>query len=401
MSHKKIRVVLVEEGDISSNKLRYGFCPQQILVNSVLAALLSLGMGTTAMAETVSLQWDPNTDANLAGYKVYYSAEPSPLESAVPIDVSTQTVATIAGLDSGQSYKFAVTAYDTAGTESSFSNIVTLAEQVPPTVGITSPLNSATVSGVVTVSAGAADNVGVTKVEFYANGVLNATDTASPYTYSWDTTTVASGANTLMVKAYDAAGNASQSSSTVNVVNDAIPPTVAMTSPANNAILSETVTISSSASDNVGVTLVELYSNGVLLYASNVAPYSYNWDTTKVANGNYSLFTIAKDNSGNSAQSSSVTVTVYNAASAPKAMVGTKVFSTLQASYDDTTTTNESVIKLLEGVLSDTLTAGRGISVKLEGGNNVGNAAISTETTIQGPVKIRAGTVRMKGINVR
>ncbi|GEM_PF-1721907 len=217
VSHKKIGEILVEEGYITPRRLKSAFCLQKMLINSVLAALLSLGTGAAAMAETVSLQWAPNTDANLAGYKVYYTADASPLASAAPLNVGLQTTATITGLDPGHSYQFAVTAYDTAGNESTFSNIVTVAEQAPPTVGITSPLNATTVRGVVTVSVSASDNVGITKVEFYVNGILTATDTATPYTYSWDTTTLAAGAYTLTVKAYDAAGNVGQASSTVTV----------------------------------------------------------------------------------------------------------------------------------------------------------------------------------------
>jgi len=312
VSHKKIGEVLVEEGYISPRNLDRCFRLQKMLVKSVLTTIMSLGIAVPAMAETVSLQWDPNTDANLAGYKVYYSPDTSSFTSAIPVDVGLKTSASLSGLDPSHSYQFAVTAYDTDGTESSFSNVVTIAEQVQPTVGITSPLNAANVSGTVTVSVSASDNIGVTKVEFYVNGVLKATDTATPYTYSWNTSTLAAGAYTLSVKAYDAAGNVGQASSTVNVVTDTTPPTVAVTSPGNNAILSGTVTISSSASDNVGVALVEFYSNGVLLSASNVAPYSYVWDTTKVANGNYSLYTIAKDNAGNAAQSTPVAVTVNN-----------------------------------------------------------------------------------------
>ncbi|HZV81616.1 MAG TPA: Ig-like domain-containing protein, partial [Geobacteraceae bacterium] len=312
VSHKKIGEVLVEEGHISPRNLKSGCRLQKMLVKSVLTAILSLGLRAPAMAESVSLQWNPNTDSNLAGYKVYYTLDSSTLSTATPIDVGLQTAASINGLDPGQSYQFAITAYDTAGAESSFSNIVTLAEQVPPNVGITSPLNSTNVSGVVTVSASASDNVGVTKVEFYINDVLKVTEAASPYTFSWDTSTVAPGTYTLMAKAYDAAGNVTQSSSTVNVVSDITPPKVTMTSPANNATLSGTVTISSSASDNVGVSLVEFYCNGVLLYSSNMVPYSYSWDTTTVANGNYAIVAIAHDNAGNITQSSSVTVTVNN-----------------------------------------------------------------------------------------
>jgi hypothetical protein len=50
-------------------------------------------------------------------------------------------------------------------------------------------------------------------VEFYVDGVLKATDTTSPYSSTFDSTTIANGSHTLVAKAYDAAGNVGSSSS--------------------------------------------------------------------------------------------------------------------------------------------------------------------------------------------
>ena len=80
-----------------------------------------------------------------------------------------------------------------------------------PVIAITTPQNNATVSGVVAVSAAASDNVGVTKVDFYLDGVLQTSDTTAPYGWSWDSTLAASGSHSLSAIAYDAAGNAGQS----------------------------------------------------------------------------------------------------------------------------------------------------------------------------------------------
>lgn len=89
-----------------------------------------------------------------------------------------------------------------------------------PTVSITSPIEGETVSGAVTVTANASDNIGVERVEFYADGSLKSTDTTSPYTYDWDTTQETDGSHTLIAKAYDAVGNMGESSSvTVTVAN--------------------------------------------------------------------------------------------------------------------------------------------------------------------------------------
>jgi hypothetical protein len=93
-------------------------------------------------------------------------------------------------------------------------------DTTPPTVSITSPTNGATVSGTVSVTATASDNVGVTKVEFYLDGALQSTDTTSPYAWSWDTTTASNASHTLTAKAYDAALNVGTSTAVSVTVNN-------------------------------------------------------------------------------------------------------------------------------------------------------------------------------------
>jgi hypothetical protein len=76
-----------------------------------------------------------------------------------------------------------------------------------PTVNVTAPTNGATVSGTVTITASASDNVGVSRVEFFVDGALVGTSTSSPYSFGWSSTSAANGSHALMAKAYDAAGN--------------------------------------------------------------------------------------------------------------------------------------------------------------------------------------------------
>ena len=89
-------------------------------------------------------------------------------------------------------------------------------DTTPPTTSITSPANGATVSGTVTVAANASDNVGVSRVELWVDGVLTGSDTTAPYQIAWNTTTASNGGHGLQSRAYDAAGNVG-SSTTVNV----------------------------------------------------------------------------------------------------------------------------------------------------------------------------------------
>ena len=62
-------------------------------------------------------------------------------------------------------------------------------------------------SGTITLSATASDNVGVTNVQFYIDGALVGSDATSPYSITFNSTTLANGTHSLVAKAYDAAGN--------------------------------------------------------------------------------------------------------------------------------------------------------------------------------------------------
>ena len=295
-----------------------------MLLNSVVAAILSFGVATAASASSVSLQWDPSADATVTGYKIHYQADSSaqPFQGPAPVDVQGATMATIDNLDPAHEYSFAVTAYDATGVESAYSNVVNIPEMLAPTTAITFPANATTVAGTVSVTADAADNVGVAKVEFYVNGALKTTSSAAPHLFSWDTTQLTPGSYTLTTKAYDAAGNVGQSQSvTVNVANDLLAPTVSLTSPASYTTVSGSINIAANSADNVGVSKVEFYLNDVLLTATNMAPYTYNWDTKSAANGVHTLTAKAYDATGNVGQSQTVTINVSNDLSAPTVAV--------------------------------------------------------------------------------
>ena len=190
-------------------------------------------------------------------------------------------------------------------------------DTTPPAVSITSPVNGATVSGVTTVAISATDASGVSSVAFHIDGIFKTTLFTAPYVYSWDTTSATNGPHILMAIAHDSFQNSASTSITVTVDNfiDITPPTTSITSPAAGAIVSGTVTISATTSDNVGVATVEFLADGVLLGTDTVAPYSFSWDTTKVANGSHTLKSRATDTSGNIGESASVSVTVSNVVS--------------------------------------------------------------------------------------
>jgi hypothetical protein len=73
-------------------------------------------------AAQVNLAWDANSELDIAGYKVHYGTHRSGYD--VSLDVGNWLSCTIGDLREDEIYYFAVTAYDTAGNESGYSNEV-------------------------------------------------------------------------------------------------------------------------------------------------------------------------------------------------------------------------------------------------------------------------------------
>jgi uncharacterized protein (TIGR03118 family) len=122
--------------------------------------------------------------------------------------------------------KLTATAFDAFGNFTASAQVTVTVNNVPdtvaPVVALTAPA-AGDVSGTVTVSANATDNVGVARVEFYA-GVNNiGTDLTAPYSVQWNTTGI-TGVQQLTAKAFDGAGNTTTSTAVpVNVVVAAAP----------------------------------------------------------------------------------------------------------------------------------------------------------------------------------
>src|SRR5437867_17501 len=380
-----------------------------LFVACALTVLCSLAPALSSAAQ-VTLAWDPNTEPDLAGYKLYYGTSSGSYQFSV--DVGNLTSYTLSGLLEGRIYYFAATAYNSSLGESGFSNEVSkaLADTTPPTVSLTAPAAGATVAGTITVSASATDNVGIVGVQFKLDGVnLGAEDTTNAYSISWNSTLAANGTHTLTAVARDAAGNTAPASAvSVTVDNappllssvastsisssaatftwatdeasdsqveygtttaygqvsalasalvtshsvglsglsastvyhyrvksrdavgnlavssdftfttlaapDTIPPTVSMTAPAAGSTVAGTVTVSASATDNVGVVGVQFKLDGANLGAEvTTAPHVLSWKTTAASKGVHTLTAVARDAAGNTATAAAVSVTVVRA----------------------------------------------------------------------------------------
>lgn len=300
-------------------------------------------------------------------------------------------------------YVATLTVTDDGGLTATDTVSVVVTTNAPPTVAITAPADLATVSGIVTITADADDDIGVAQVDFAVDGVPLSTDTAAPYEALWDTTLGYDGDHIITATAVDSTGLTAESSITVTtdngnvntpptavIVDDGagniagiagvpitfdgtpssdaegsivsydwdfgngdtgtgslvdytytvagtypvtltvtddggltgtttatatisgdMPPQVTVTNPLNGDTVSGTVTIMVDASDDIGVTNVEIYVDGLLLGSDDTAPYETDWDSSSVYDGFSAITAIATDTTGQTTQDA-VVITVDN-----------------------------------------------------------------------------------------
>jgi hypothetical protein len=119
------------------------------------------------------------------------------------------------------------------------------------------------------------------------------------------------GARTATLSVTDSVGT--QTSSLTGTGKDVTPPTTQITTPANGAQLTGTVTVTATASDNVGVTSIQIYIDGVLKSSGTSSPLNYSWNTATATNGSHTIYSKAYDAAGNVGTSTTITVTTSNA----------------------------------------------------------------------------------------
>jgi hypothetical protein len=136
---------------------------------------------------------------------------------------STLTVShsiAISNLTASTTYHYLVKSADATGHvgSSSDSTFTTLtSDTTPPTVSLTAPLTNTVVVGTTTLAANATDNVMVAGVQFLVDGQpVGSLITSAPYSFSWNSISVANGAHAIQAMATDISGNTA-TSAVVNV----------------------------------------------------------------------------------------------------------------------------------------------------------------------------------------
>jgi len=177
----------------------------------------------------------------------------------------------------------------------------TTRDTTPPTVSISTPTSGSTLgSSQDTVAGTASDNVSVASVTVSVDG---GTYVAASGTTSWSdvVNSLSNGSHTLTAKATDGAGNSSTASVTVSVSTGtsgggsggtATPPTSTITEPPYDAaVVAGTYTLTGASSDSTySITREEWDVDGVAVASgTSTTGLSYDWDTSKLAQGSHTL----------------------------------------------------------------------------------------------------------------
>ena len=107
-----------------------------VLIILLFSSLLVLAPFSSSAVRSVTLAWDPSVSTTVAGYHIYCGGASATYTNTV--DAGNSTNATISGLNEGGTYFFTVTAYDSSGMESDFSNeinyTIPVTSNAPPTL---------------------------------------------------------------------------------------------------------------------------------------------------------------------------------------------------------------------------------------------------------------------------
>ena len=245
----------------------------------------------------------------------------------LPTGVTLATNGTLAGTPasgSAGSYPITITATDGNAKTATQAFTLTVTASGPVFTSATSTTFAATNAGTFAVAANGDGPISFTEAGTLPSGVTLATNGTLSGTPASGTT----GSYAIAIKAIDVNSNTATQSFTLTVIP---PPTTAVLVPSNGGAVSGTsATLDASASAQSGYTAKTVqflltggsYNKSVVgSGAATLYGYIYQWNTTTVPSGSYTLQSLVTDNAGHTAYSAAITVTVDNTPPATAVLV--------------------------------------------------------------------------------
>jgi len=184
-----------------------------IIIDNESPTVPSVFSASAVSESQINLSWKASSDnIGVAGYKIYRD------DSVIATTESTSYEDK--NLSASTPYTYSVSAFDTSGNESAFSDSSSATtkdvDKSPPVVTIIQPSDSDyEVSGSVSISAKAEDESGIVSMNLKIDGILKATSVSGGLSYIWNTRKISFGEHTILVEAKDGAGNIGTSGMTV------------------------------------------------------------------------------------------------------------------------------------------------------------------------------------------
>ncbi len=248
-----------------------------------------------------TLAWDPNQEPDLAGYKLYYGTSSRSYQQNM--DVGNLTQYTLTGLQDGVTYYFAVTAYDTEGNESGYSNEVSARNNLPPQASASSSPGSGHAPLTVSFQGNGTDQDGTIVSYSWDFG-----DGASSNLQNPSHTFTTAGTFTARLTISDNDGATASATVQINVLPPNLPPTLSISAAPLSGQAPLNVSFSSSASDSDGSIASYSWDFGDGGSSSQANPsHLYN------SAGQYTARLTVRDDDGATASASvQITVTAPN-----------------------------------------------------------------------------------------
>ncbi len=112
----------------------------RLILGNIIIPIISCISATDAIADSVTLAWDPNPSPDVAGYLLYYSTAVN--DFTHEINVGKATTISVGDLTEGQTYFFAVSAYTASAVKSVLSNEISYTipfTKPPPVIAQSTP----------------------------------------------------------------------------------------------------------------------------------------------------------------------------------------------------------------------------------------------------------------------
>jgi peptidoglycan/xylan/chitin deacetylase (PgdA/CDA1 family) len=199
-----------------------------------------------------------------------------------------------------------------------------VADTIPPFIEFENVLNNDNLSGDFHIHINATDNVQISNIQLKLDDiVLTNLPENTHYHFDLDTTLYTNGSHTLSAIVTDTSSNTSSTTVNINISNVAIdtnPPVTTITNPSNNSTASGNLNIGVTAIDNIAVSAVHIFVDGISVVVDNTSPYEATIDTNNYSNGQHTITAYSEDTSNNIGNATPVTININNAPVTPPAL---------------------------------------------------------------------------------